>query len=151
MDSTCRLAFGIHHALQAALPYHMRLSYTAEQHVQCSKYPALMRCRQDTCTSHAPADSNPHQHFPYEVPSLCQACQQWSICLQRVLICGFGSFTFMVELIRALDHELPRGSDLTLFSERTTRDTIGTLCTCRAHAARTIYHCCCDDAVLTAA
>lgn len=45
--------------------------------------------------------------------------------LQRVLLCGFGEFTFMVELIRALDHELPQGSDVTLFSQRTTRETVG--------------------------
>ena len=42
-----------------------------------------------------------------------------------MLICGFGDFTFMVELLKALDQELPKGSDITLFSERTTRDTIG--------------------------
>ena len=58
------------------------------------------------------------------------------VMLQRVLICGFADFVFMVELIRALDRELPKGSSVTLFSQRTTQDTVGArhmpahACTC---------------------
>ena len=44
---------------------------------------------------------------------------------QKVLIAGFGQFTFMVELMNALDAELPSGSEVVLFSQRTTRDTVG--------------------------
>ncbi|KAK9800761.1 hypothetical protein WJX73_008207 [Symbiochloris irregularis] len=46
---------------------------------------------------------------------------------EKVLIAGFGQFTFMVELLRALDNELTQGSTITLFSERTTKETVGRL------------------------
>ena len=55
----------------------------------------------------------------------CLRLSIWLRLLQKVLICGFGLFTFMVELMRALDAELPSGSEVVLFSQRTTRDTVG--------------------------
>lgn len=41
-----------------------------------------------------------------------------------MLICGWGSSTFMVDLIRALDGELPPGSEVTLFNLRVTDNVI---------------------------
>ncbi len=43
--------------------------------------------------------------------------EAWYV-VQRVLICGWGSSTFMVDLLKALDEELPSGSEVTLFNLR---------------------------------
>ena len=65
-----------------------------------------------------------HGRSPFAI--VRSGCPVWWVgAPQRVLICGFAEFTFMVELISALDRELPQGSDIMLFSKRTTRDTVG--------------------------
>lgn len=45
-------------------------------------------------------------------------------CLQRVLICGWGSSSFMLDLLKALDEELPKGSEVTLFNLRVTSEVV---------------------------
>ena len=45
--------------------------------------------------------------------------------LQKLLICGFSNMTFMTELVKALDSQLPPGSSLTLFSQHVTPKLVG--------------------------
>ena len=53
--------------------------------------------------------------------------------LQSVLICGWADSKWMVDLLRALDVELPRGSEVVLLNMRDTQRVMETsviLCTC---------------------
>ena len=63
------------------------------------------------CTVHVECDTHDSH--------LMHACGN----VQRVLICGWGSSTFMIDLLRALDLELPLGSEVTLFNLRV-NDTV---------------------------
>ena len=45
--------------------------------------------------------------------------------LQSVLICGWADSKWMVDLLRALDVELPRGSEVVLLNMRDTQRVMG--------------------------
>ena len=49
-------------------------------------------------------------------------CPMW---MQKILVCGFSDPTFMTELVKALDAQLPPGSSLTLFSHHVTPKRVG--------------------------
>ena len=59
--------------------------------------------------------------------------------IQRVLICGWGSSTFMIDLLRALDLELPLGSEVTLFNLRVNDTVISEMLAAPADAQKPVH------------
>ena len=58
-------------------------------------------------------------------PLVWEASLSVHVWLQKLLVCGFSNMTFMTELVKALDSQLPPGSSLTLFSQHVTPKLIG--------------------------
>ena len=44
-----------------------------------------------------------------------------------MLVCGWGPIQFMTDVLGCLDVELPPGSEVTLFNQRTSADVVGRL------------------------
>lgn len=86
--------------------------------------------RSSTITHMCALSQQSHGHLLSAVLTAGGLAAHARVVLQKVLIAGFGQSTFMVELLRALDHELVPGSIVTLFSERTTKETVGAAFAC---------------------